>query len=46
MGPELFKEEQESLLLIQAWISNNIHFKVWAEITYPFLNFNGVTVEV
>ena len=29
-----------------AWISNYTHYKVWDEITYPFLNFNGATVEV
>ena len=29
-----------------AWISNYIHNKVLDEITYPFLNFNGTTVEV
>ena len=29
-----------------AWISNYIHHKMWDEITYPFLNFNGATVEV
>ena len=23
-----------------------MHIKVWDEITYPFLNFNGCTVEV
>ena len=34
------------LTLIPAWISNYIHCKVWDEITYPFLNFNGCTVEV
>ena len=34
------------LTLIPAWISNHIHYKVWDEITYPFLNFNGCTVEV
>ena len=34
------------LILIPAWISNDIHFNVWDEITYPFLNFNGCTVEV
>ena len=34
------------LSLIPAWISNYIHYKVWDEITYPFLNFNGCTVEV
>ena len=32
--------------LIPAWISKCIHYKVWDEITYPFLNFNGVTIEV
>ena len=34
------------LTLIPAWISNYIHYNVWDEITYPFLNFNGCTVEV
>ena len=34
------------LTLIPAWISNYIHYKMWDEITYPFLNFNGATVEV
>ena len=29
-----------------AWISNYIHYTVWDEITYPFPNFNGCTVEV
>ena len=32
--------------LIPAWISNYIHYKLLDEITYPFLNFNGCTVEV
>ena len=27
-------------------ISNYIPYKVWGEITHPFLNFNGATVEV
>ena len=27
-------------------MSNYIHYKVWDEISYPFLNFNGATVEV
>ena len=27
-----------------AWISNYIHFEVWDEITYPFLNFNGAMI--
>ena len=34
------------LTLIPAWISNHMPGKVWDEITYPFLNFNGWTVEV
>ena len=34
------------LTLIPAWISNYTHYNVWDEITYPFLNFNGATVEV
>ena len=34
------------LILIPAWISNHIHYKMWDEITYPFLNFNSATVEV
>ena len=29
-----------------AWISNYIEYKVWGEITYPFLNLNGAAVEV
>ena len=29
-----------------AWISNRTHYKVFDEITYPFPNFNGATVEV
>ena len=32
--------------LIPAWISNNMPSNVWDEITYPFLIFNGATVEV
>ena len=35
-----------TLTLIPAWISNYIPSKVWDEITYPFPNFNGVSVEV
>ena len=34
------------LTLIPAWITNYMPGKVWGEITYPFLNFNGCTVEV
>ena len=32
--------------LIPEWISNYIHYKVWHEIIYQFLNLNGCTVEV
>ena len=32
--------------VISTVISNYIHYKVWAEITYPFPNFNGCIVEV
>ena len=32
--------------LIPAWIGNYIHYKMWCVITYPFPNFNGVTIEV
>ena len=34
------------LTLILAWINNHTPGKMWDEITYPFLNFNGCTVEV
>ena len=42
------------LILLMGWcyrecwacVSNYIHHKVWDEITYPFLNFNGCTIEV
>ena len=37
---------EHGLILIPAWISNYIHHKVWDAITYPFLDFNGATVEV
>ena len=36
----------QGLTLIPAWISNYMPSNVWDEITYPFLNFNGATVEV
>ena len=32
--------------LSPSWISNYTHYYVWDKITYPFLNFNGATVEV
>ena len=34
------------LSLISAGISNHMPSKVWDEISYPFSNFNGSTVEV
>ena len=37
---------QHGLTLIPAWISNYMPSEVWDEIIYPFLNFNGCTVEV
>ena len=33
-------------LLMSSWISNYIHYKMWDEITCPFTNINGATVEV
>ena len=37
---------RHGLSLIPAWISNHVPNKVWDEITYPFPNINGATVEV
>ena len=34
------------LTSIPSCITNRMPSKVWDEITYPFLNFNGATVEV
>ena len=31
---------------LPACINKYTHFKVWTEIIYPFLNFNGATAEV
>ena len=42
----ILHDPNHGLALIQAWISNYIHYKVWDEITHPFLNFNGATVDV
>ena len=33
------------LILIPAWISNHTQYNVWDEIIYPFLNFNGATLQ-
>ena len=40
------KSQTKWIILIPAWISNYIHYKVWDEITYPFPNFNSCTIEV
>ena len=37
---------QPYITLIPTCKINHIHYKVWYEITYPFLNFNGATIEV
>ena len=36
----------DGLTVIPAWINYYTHYNVWDEITYPFLNFNGCTVDV
>ena len=38
--------DPHGLTLIPTLISNYIHYKVWDEITHPFPNFKGCTVEV
>ena len=37
---------QQGLILVPAWTSTYIHYKVRYGITNQFLNFNGATVEV
>ena len=37
---------QGDLTVIPAWTSNHMIGNVWDEITYPFPNFNGCTVDV
>ena len=37
---------QHGLTLIPTWICDHIHYKLWDEITYSFLHFNGATIEV
>ena len=37
---------EHGLTLITAWITNDIHYKMWDKIIWPFPNFNGCTVEV
>ena len=45
-GPPMICFYLHGLTLIPAWINNDIHYKVWDEITYPFLNFSGIAAEV
>ena len=35
-----------TLYMYPTWISNYIHYVIWDEITYPFPNFRGATLEV
>ena len=35
----------QTLIRNPVWISNNMSSKVWDDITYPFPNFKGSTVE-
>ena len=48
MTPVLVEQPRKGRMnrFIPAWISNNIFSKMWDEITYLFLNFNGCTAEV
>ena len=45
-GPWLLGFYWHGLTLIPAWVNNYIYYDVSDEITFPFLNFNGTTVEV
>ena len=36
---------KHGLTLNPAWIGNYIYYKVWDEIIYPFLNFNGAPLK-
>ena len=44
--PILFPFYKHGIALIPAWICSHTDYEVWGEIAYPFLNFNGCTVEV
>ena len=37
---------KHGLSLIRAWISNRTHHKMWDDISYPFPNFDGATMEL
>ena len=45
-GNALLPDGTKPLTLILPWINYYIHYKVWDEITDPFLNFNSATIEV
>ena len=36
----------EWVTVIPAWVSNYTHYSVWDELTFPFPNCNGATVEI
>ena len=42
----MVNHDDYELILTPACISNYIRYKVWDEITYSLLNFNGATVDV
>ena len=49
MGYKYLLRDPEMVILVNnifIWISNHIPGNMGDEITYPFLNFNGTTVEV
>ena len=51
VNPQVFKNIRALFttmdqLLISAWISNHIYYKMWDEIIYQFPNFNGAAIEV
>ena len=35
---------EDGLTYMFAWICNYIHYKVWDEIVYPFVKFNGASI--
>ena len=38
-----YKYFEHGLTLLQSWIFNYIYHKLWDEITYPFLDFDGAS---
>ena len=37
---------EHGLTLIPVWMNNYVHCKMLVQITYPFSNLNGATVEI